>query len=196
MAIHETAFVHPTAVVDDGAEVGENSKIWHFSHVMSGARIGAECSFGQGCFVAGGVRVGSGVRVQNNVSLFDGVVLEDDVFVGPSAVFTNVTNPRAHVSRRSEYQRTVAQAGATIGANATITPGRTLGRHSFVAAGAVVVHDVPDYALVMGVPAERVGWMSRHGKRLVFDTEGFATCSATGERYRLMLDGNVVRLEP
>lgn len=189
-----TIFIHPTAVVEDGAEIGEGTKIWHFCHVMAGARIGEQCSFGQGCFVAAGARVGSGVRVQNNVSLYDGVVLEDDVFVGPSAVFTNVTNPRAPVSRRAEYQRTVVGRGATIGANATIMPGRRLGVYSFVAAGAVVVYDVPDFALVMGMPAGQTGWMSRHGRKLVFDEEGLATCPGTGERYRLMLDGSVVPL--
>lgn len=195
MAIHPSAFVHPSAVVDDGATLGENTKVWHFCHVMAGAQIGDESSLGQGCFVAAGVRVGNGVRVQNNVSLFDGVVLEDDVFVGPSAVFTNVMNPRAAVSRRAEYQRTVVGRGATIGANATITPGRTLGSHCFVAAGAVVTTNVPAFALVQGVPAKQTGWMSRFGKRLVFDADDMATCSATGERYRRMLDGNVVVLE-
>lgn len=187
-------FIHPTAVVDDGAQIGDGTKIWHFCHVMAGARIGEQCSFGQGCFVAAGARVGSGVRVQNNVSLYDGVVLEDDVFVGPSAVFTNVTNPRAPVSRRAEYQRTVVGRGATIGANATIMPGRRLGVYCFVAAGAVVVYDVPDFALVMGMPAAQTGWMSRHGRKLTFDEDGLATCPGTGERYRLMLDGNVVPL--
>jgi len=192
MAIHPSAFVHPTAVVDEGADIGEGSKIWHFSHVMAGARIGDQCSLGQGCFVAAGVRVGNGVRVQNNVSLYDGVVLEDDVFVGPCAVFTNVVNPRAAVSRRAEYQRTVVRRGASIGANATVLPGRTLGQYSFIAAGAVVVYDVPDFALIVGTPGEHTGWMSRHGRKLAFDEEGMATCPGTGERYRRMLDGTVV----
>ncbi len=187
-----SVFIHPTAVVDEGAVIGEGTKIWHFCHVMAGARIGDQCSFGQGCYVAAGVQVGNGVRVQNNVSLYDGVVLEDDVFVGPSAVFTNVTNPRAAVSRRAEYQRTLVRRGASIGANATIMPGRRLGEYCFVAAGAVVVHDVPDFALVIGMPAQRTGWMSRHGRKLTFDDDGMATCPGTGERYRLMLDGTVV----
>jgi len=188
------AFIHPTAVVDQGARIGDETRIWHFCHVMAGAEIGAQCSLGQGCFVSAGARVGSGVRVQNNVSLYDGVVLEDEVFIGPCAVFTNVTNPRAAVSRRAEYQRTVVKRGATVGANATVMPGRTLGRYCFVAAGAVVVHDVPDFALVMGVPARQTGWMSRHGRKLTFDAEGFATCPGSGQRYRLMVDGSVVEL--
>lgn len=187
--------IHPTAVVDAGAVIGDDTSIWHFCHVMAGARIGARCSFGQGCFVAAGARVGNGVRVQNHVSLYDGVVIEDEVFIGPCAVFTNVANPRAAVSRRAEYQRTVARRGATIGANATVTPGRTLGRHCFVAAGAVVVHDVPDFALVMGVPARQAGWISRHGRTLVFGDDGMATCPGSGERYRLMNDGTVVELD-
>ena len=188
------AFIHPTAVVDEGARIGDETRIWHFCHVMAGAEIGAQCSLGQGCFVSAGARMGSGVRVQNNVSLYDGVVLEDEVFIGPCAVFTNVTNPRAAVSRRAEYQRTVVKRGATVGANATVMPGRTLGRYCFVAAGAVVVHDVPDFALVMGVPARQTGWMSRHGRKLTFDAEGFATCPGSGQRYRLMVDGSVVEL--
>ena len=188
------AFIHPTAVVDQGARIGDETRIWHFCHVMAGAEIGPQCSLGQGCFVSAGARVGSGVRVQNNVSLYDGVVLEDEVFIGPCAVFTNVTNPRAAVSRRAEYQRTVVKRGATVGANATVMPGRTLGRYCFVAAGAVVVHDVPDFALVMGVPARQTGWMSRHGRKLTFDGEGFATCPGSGQRYRLMVDGSVVEL--
>ncbi|MBI3207094.1 MAG: N-acetyltransferase [Myxococcales bacterium] len=189
------AFVHPTAVVDEGARIGDETHVWHFCHVMAGAEIGSQSSLGQGCFVAAGARVGNGVRVQNNVSLYDGVVIEDEVFIGPCAVFTNVTNPRAAVSRRAEYQRTVVKRGATVGANATVMPGRTLGRHSFVAAGAVVVHDVPDFALVIGVPARQTGWMSRHGRKLTFDAEGLATCPGSGQRYRLMIDGSVVELE-
>ncbi len=181
--------IHPTAVVDEGAVVGEGTKIWHFCHVMSGAVIGRGCVLGQNCYVGGSVRVGDRVKVQNNVSLYDGVVIENDVFVGPSAVFTNVESPRAHVSRKAEYQQTLVQRGATIGANATILPGVTLGAHCFVAAGAVVTADVADFALVMGVPARRVGWMSRHGERLEFDAEGRAVCAATGERYRRVGEG-------
>jgi UDP-2-acetamido-3-amino-2,3-dideoxy-glucuronate N-acetyltransferase len=177
--------IHPSAVVDPGAVIGAGTKIWHFCHVSSGALIGQDCMLGQGCFVGGAVRVGNRVKVQNHVSLYDGVVVEDDVFIGPSAVFTNVVNPRAHVSRRTEYQPTLVRAGATIGANATILPGVTLGEHCFVAAGAVVTVDVRDFALVMGVPAREVGWISRHGARFELDASGQGSCPATGERYVL-----------
>jgi UDP-2-acetamido-3-amino-2,3-dideoxy-glucuronate N-acetyltransferase len=185
------AFVHPTAVVDAGAELGEGVKIWHFCHVMAAARIGADSQLGQGCHVGPGVRIGACVRVQNNVSVYQGVELEDDVFVGPSAVFTNVMNPRAHVSRRHEFRHTLVRRGATIGANATILPGVTLGEYCFVGAGAVVRADVPAFALVVGAPARAVGWMSRHGERLEFH-EGVAVCPATDERY--VLEGGGVRL--
>ncbi len=184
------AFIHPTAVVDNGAVIGAGARIWHFCHVMGGAVIGEGSSIGQNCFVAAGVRVGVRVKVQNNVSLYEGVELEDEVFVGPSAVFTNVMNPRAAVSRRSEYRPTRVRRGATIGANATLLPGVTLGEYCFVGAGALVRRDVGAYELVGGVPAERLGWMSRHGARLEFDAEGSATCPVTGERYRLA-DGYV-----
>ncbi len=183
--------IHETACVDQGASVGEGTKIWHFCHVMPGALIGRDSSLGQNCFVAGSVRVGDRVRVQNNVSLYDGVIVEDDVFIGPSAVFTNVVNPRASVARKSEYRRTLVKRGATIGANATILPGVTLGEHCFVAAGAVVTRDVPAYTLVKGVPARAAGWISEHGDNLGFDDQGEATCPATGRRY-LLRDGRVV----
>lgn len=178
-------FAHPTAVVADGAEVGAGTKIWHFSHIMSGARIGRSCSFGQNCHVAPGVVVGDGVKVQNNVSLYTGTVVEDFVFLGPSAVLTNVTNPRAEVDRHGLYETTRLRRGASIGANATIVCGVTVGRYAFVAAGAVVTADVPDYALMVGVPARRVGWMSRHGVPLGEpDTDGVSTCPESGLRYR------------
>jgi UDP-2-acetamido-3-amino-2,3-dideoxy-glucuronate N-acetyltransferase len=180
--------IHPSAVVDEGASIGEGTKIWHFCHVMSGAAIGSGCVLGQNCFVGGAVRIGNGVKLQNNVSLYDGVVLGDDVFVGPSAVFTNVVNPRAHVSRKADYRQTLVKRGATIGANATILPGVTLGEHCLVAAGAVVTADVPDFALAVGVPARRVGWVSRHGERLALDARGQGSCPATGERYVLEND--------
>src|SRR5579872_6739544 len=151
-------FVHESSYVDAGAEIGPGTKIWHFCHVMGGARIGAHCSLGQNVVVMPGTRLGDNVKVQNNVSLYEGVALEDDVFCGPSCVFTNVINPRAHVSRKAEFKRTVARRGATIGANATIVCGHELGCFSFVAAGAVVTRDVPDFALVAGVPARRIGW--------------------------------------
>ena len=162
----DAAYVHPSAVVDEGAEIGAGTKIWHFCHVMPGARIGPGCSFGQNCYVASGVTIGANVRVQNNVSVYEGVVLEDDVFVGPSAVFTNVNNPRAAFPRKDEYRPTVVEAGASIGANATIVCGHRIGRAAFVAAGAVVTRDVPAHALVAGVPAERIGWMCPCGERL------------------------------
>lgn len=184
--------IHESAVVEPGARIGARTAIWHFCHVMGGAEIGADCSFGQGCFVAAGVRVGARVRVQNHVSLFDGVTLADEVFVGPGAVFTNVMNPRAQISRRHEYRPTRVLHGATIGANATILPGVTIGEHAFVAAGALVRRDVGAFELVAGVPATRRGWMSRHGERLIPDEEGRARCPATGERY--WLDGGVMAL--
>ncbi|HTQ06397.1 MAG TPA: acyltransferase [Polyangiaceae bacterium] len=179
--------IHPTAVVDPGAELGPGAQVWHFCHVMPGARIGARSMLGQGCFVGGGVRVGSGVRVQNHVSLFEGVELEDEVFVGPGVVFTNVVNPRAAFPKRDEFRRTLVRRGATIGANATILPGVVLGEYSFVGAGALVRDDVPDHALVVGVPARPSGFVSRRGERLEF-SDGVATCTATGERYALADD--------
>lgn len=182
-SIHSTAFVHDSAVVDEGAVLDAHVKVWHFSHVMSGAVVGEGSSLGQNAFVASGVHIGKGVKVQNNVSIYEGVVIEDDVFLGPSCVFTNVRNPRSAVNRRGDYETTRAKRGATVGANATIRCGVTLGQHSFVAAGAVVTHDVPDHALVAGVPAQHIGWMSAHGSRLHFDAEGRATCAETGQIY-------------
>ncbi|MCB9559526.1 MAG: N-acetyltransferase [Kofleriaceae bacterium] len=185
-------FVHPSAVVDPGATIGPGTRIWHFVHVMPEARIGARCVIGQGCFV-GPVTIGDGCRIQNNVSVFDGVTLEDEVFVGPSAVFTNVNNPRAHVSRRHEFARTVVKRGASIGANATIVCGVTIGEHAFIGAGAVVRHDVAPHAVVVGVPAGWIGWMCRCGERLPHaDGTGRMTCAACGERYRTR-DGGVAR---
>ena len=181
---------HETAVVDEGASIGEGTRIWHFCHVSAGARIGARCSFGQGCFVADGVVIGDGVKVQNQVSIYAGTTIEDDVFLGPSCVLTNVSNPRSQVSRRALYEPTVIRRGATVGANATVVCGATLGRYAFVAAGAVVTGDVPDYALMMGVPARRVGWMSRHGHRLALEAVGDqAACPESGLRYRMTEDG-------
>ncbi len=160
---HQPFFVHPSAYVDDGAEMGAGTKIWHFCHVMKGARIGRNCVLGQNVNVDAGVVVGDRVKIQNNVSLYTGVAVEDDVFLGPSCVFTNVTNPRSQVNRHRLYEKTLVRRGATIGANATIVCGTTMGRYCFVAAGSVVTKDVPDYALVMGNPARQKGWMSRHG---------------------------------
>lgn len=177
-------FVHATAVVDPEAELGAGVRIWHFCHVMKRAVLGEGSQLGQGCFVGEGVRIGARVRVQNNVSLYEGVELEDDVFVGPSVVFTNVLNPRAHVSRRREFRRTLVRTGASLGANATILPGVTLGSYCMIGAGSVVLSDVRAFAVVVGSPAREVGWMSRHGERLEF-AHGHAVCPATGERYRL-----------
>ncbi len=187
-----SATIHPSAIVDAGAELGEGTHVWHFSHVCAGARIGAGCSLGQGVFVGNDVVIGRGVKVQNNVSVYDAVTLEDEVFCGPSVVFTNVMNPRAAVPRKHEYRRTLVRRGASLGANSTIVCGVTVGQHAFVGAGAVVTKDVPDFALVAGVPARQIGWMSRHGERLRFDATGDARCPATGERYRR--DGGRVHL--
>lgn len=179
--------VHPSAIVDPGAQLGDGCRVWHFVHICAAARIGRDCSFGQGVYVGNDVVIGDNVKVQNNVSVYDAVTLEDDVFCGPSMVFTNVYNPRSAVVRKAEYRRTLVQQGATLGANCTIVCGVTIGRHAFVAAGAVVNRDVPDFALVAGVPARHIGWMSRHGERLglPLDGECEARCPHTGERYRL-----------
>ncbi|MCB1091260.1 MAG: N-acetyltransferase [Verrucomicrobiae bacterium] len=174
---------HPTAVIDDGAVIGDGTAIWHFSHICSGARIGEGCSFGQNTMVAGGVTIGNRVKVQNNVSIYTGAEIEDEVFLGPSCVLTNVTNPRSQVSRRSLYETTRIRRGATVGANATIVCGITLGRYAFVAAGAVVASDVPDYGFVMGVPGRLAGYISRHGHRLQFDADQRAACPESGLRY-------------
>ena len=176
--------IHPTAIVDDGAVLGTDCRVWHFVHISAGARIGAGCSFGQNVFVANDVVIGDNVKIQNNVSVYDAVTLEDDVFCGPSVVFTNVHNPRAAVVRKHEYRPTRVKRGATLGANCTIVCGTTIGRHAFVGAGAVVSRDVADFALVVGVPAKAIGWMSRHGERLTF-VDGQAACPTTGERYVL-----------
>jgi len=173
--------VHESAYVDDGATIGAGTRVWHFCHVLGGAVIGERCSLGQNVVVMNGTRVGNNVKVQNNVSIYEGVELEDDVFCGPSMVFTNVVNPRSHVSRRHEYQRTLVRRGATIGANATIVCGTTLGEYAFVGAGAVVTADVAAHALVVGVPARRVGWMCQCGERLADSGEG--TCAACGSIY-------------
>jgi UDP-2-acetamido-3-amino-2,3-dideoxy-glucuronate N-acetyltransferase len=179
--------IHPTAIIDEGAQIGEGSRIWHWVHICSGARIGTDCSFGQNVFVGNDVVIGNNVKVQNNVSVYDAVTLEDDVFCGPSLVFTNVYNPRSAVTRKEEYRRTLIQRGATLGANSTIVCGVTVGAYAFVGAGAVVNDDVPDYALVVGVPARQIGWMSQHGERLYLPLTGNAesVCAQTGQRYRL-----------
>ena len=177
--------VHPSAVVDEGAEIGAGTKIWHFAHVCSGAVIGVNCSFGQNTMVAPGVSVGSNVKVQNNVSIYTGTIVEDDVFLGPSCVLTNISNPRSQVSRRSLYEETLIRRGATIGANATIVCGTTIGRYAFISAGAVVTKDVPDYAMILGVPGLQRGWMSRHGHPLKEkDEDGRFLCPESGYRYQ------------
>ena len=179
--------VHASAIVDDGAILGQDCRVWHFAHISAGARIGARCSFGQNVFVANDVRIGDNVKIQNNVSVYDAVTLEDDVFCGPSMVFTNVYNPRSAVTRKDEYRRTLVKRGATLGANCTIVCGTTIGRYAFIGAGAVVNRSVPDFALMLGVPARQAGWMSRHGERLDLPLtgDGEASCPHTNDRYTL-----------
>jgi UDP-2-acetamido-3-amino-2,3-dideoxy-glucuronate N-acetyltransferase len=179
-------FLHPTAVVDEGAEIGAGVHIWHFCHLMPGCRIGADCNLGQSVFVGAGVVLGRNVKVQNNVSLYEGVICEDDVFLGPSMVFTNVINPRSAINRKSEYRPTYVRRGATIGANATIICGNEVGAYAFVGAGAVVTKPVPPYALVVGSPARQIGWMSAQGGRLHFGPDGMAVCPVNGSRYELI----------
>jgi UDP-2-acetamido-3-amino-2,3-dideoxy-glucuronate N-acetyltransferase len=185
--------IHPSAIIDDDVSIGRGTRVWHFCHVSSGARIGAGCTLGQNVFVASGVRIGNNVKIQNNVSVYEGVELDDDVFCGPSCVFTNVGNPRSQVSRRGQYTRTKVGRGATIGANATIVCGATIGRYAFIGAGAVVTKGaVPDYALMLGVPAAQHGWMSRHGHRLPSpDAEGIMRCPESGWCYREVSPGVV-----
>lgn len=190
MAENHAFTAHPTAVIDEGCTIGEGTRIWHFSHIMPGCTIGRNCNLGQNVVVSPQVVLGDNVKVQNNVSIYTGVICEDDVFLGPSMVFTNVINPRSAVVRKHEYRSTRVGRGATIGANATVVCGHDIGRYAFIGAGAVVTRDVPDFALVMGNPARQTGWMSTHGHRLKFDSEGMATCPETGERYRLQ-DGRV-----
>jgi len=181
------ASIHPSAIVDEGAQIGEGSRVWHWVHISAGARIGKGCNLGQNVFVANRVVIGNNVKIQNNVSVYDEVTLEDDVFCGPSMVFTNVYNPRSQFSRKDDYRKTLVRQGATLGANCTIVCGVTIGRHAFVGAGAVVNRDVPDFALMLGVPARQAGWMSRFGERLKLPLkgDGEATCPHTGERYLL-----------
>ena len=178
-------FVHPSSYIDQPCKVGDGTRIWHFCHVMTGASIGSNCSLGQNVMVSSGVTIGDNVKIQNNVSIYAGVTIEDDAFLGPSCVFTNVVNPRSQINRKSEYLPTVVRRGATIGANATIVCGATIGRYAFIGAGATVRGDVPDYALMLGVPAVKKGWMSRHGSRLSTpDADGIMRCPLSGWRYR------------
>jgi UDP-2-acetamido-3-amino-2,3-dideoxy-glucuronate N-acetyltransferase len=178
-------FVHPTAVVDEGCEIGAGTKIWHFSHIMPGCKLGDNCNIGQNVVISPEVVLGKNVKVQNNVSLYAGVTCGDDVFLGPSCVFTNVTNPRSAVNRRGQYSKTHVGRGASIGANATIVCGHDIGEFAFIGAGAVVTKDVPAYALLVGNPARQLGWMSEYGHRLTFNEKGIATCPETGEKYKL-----------
>jgi UDP-2-acetamido-3-amino-2,3-dideoxy-glucuronate N-acetyltransferase len=186
-------FAHETAVIDEGCSIGKGSRIWHFTHIMRGCEIGEGCNMGQNVVVSPQVKLGRNVKVQNNVSIYTGVICEDDVFLGPSMVFTNVVNPRSHILRRDQYQQTLVKRGASIGANATIVCGHTIGEFAFIGAGAVVTKDVPPYALVVGNPGRQVGWMSEFGHRLNFDARGFALCPESGERYKFT-DGKVINL--
>ncbi len=184
-------FAHETAVIDEPCKIGKGTKIWHFSHVMKNAEIGEECNLGQNVVVSPDVVLGNNVKVQNNISIYTGVICEDDVFLGPSMVFTNVTNPRSAVVRRDQYEKTLVKKGASIGANATIVCGHTIGEFAFVGAGAVVIRDVKPYALVVGNPAKQIGWMSEYGHRLHFDEDNIAVCPESKDRYRL--EGDTVK---
>ena len=187
-------FAHETAVIDDGCTIGSGTKIWHFSHIMPCCEIGEKCNIGQNVVISPNVILGSNVKVQNNVSIYTGVICEDDVFLGPSMVFTNVINPRSSVIRKDEYARTLVKKGASIGANATIVCGHDIGSFAFIGAGAVVTKEVPDYALVVGNPARQIGWMSEFGHRLEFGADGLAMCPGNGDTYKLE-KGRVIKLE-
>ncbi|HTF82287.1 MAG TPA: acyltransferase [Cytophagales bacterium] len=182
---HNNFYAHPSSYIDEGCEIGEGTKIWHFSHIMSHSKLGRNCNIGQNVVISPQVILGDNVKVQNNVSIYTGVVCEDDVFLGPSSVFTNVINPRSAINRKNEYAKTYVRKGATIGANATIVCGHEIGSYAFIGAGAVVTKSVPAYALVMGNPARQTGWMSEHGHKLKFDNEGSALCPESGEKYKL-----------
>ncbi len=187
-------FAHETAIIDEGCQIGAGTKIWHFSHIMSHCVIGERCNIGQNVVISPEVVLGNNVKIQNNVSVYTGVTCEDDVFLGPSMVFTNVTNPRSAVNRRNQYAKTHVGKGATIGANATVVCGHDIGAFAFIGAGAVVTKTIPPYALVVGNPSRQIGWMSEYGHRLQFDKDGFATCPESGERYQLK-DGKVTKIE-
>jgi UDP-2-acetamido-3-amino-2,3-dideoxy-glucuronate N-acetyltransferase len=183
-------FIHESSYIDENVKIGEGTKIWHFCHVLSDTKIGKNCSFGQNCVIGPKVNIGDGVKVQNNVSIYEGVEIEDDVFLGPSCVFTNVINPRAFIQRKDEFKKTLLKKGCSIGANATIVCGVSIGRYALIGAGAVVVKDVPDFALVVGVPARQIGWVDKAGNRLEFDENGIAIDSYDGTKYKLE-DGKV-----
>jgi UDP-2-acetamido-3-amino-2,3-dideoxy-glucuronate N-acetyltransferase len=186
-------FAHETAVIDEGCIIGKGSKIWHFTHIMNGSEIGERCNIGQNVVVSPEVKLGRNVKVQNNVSIYTGVICDDDVFLGPSMVFTNVINPRSQIIRKDNYLTTIVEKGASIGANATIICGVIIGRYAFIGAGAVVTKDVKPFALVVGNPARQTGWMSEFGHKLIFDEKGFAICPESGDRYRLE-HGNVTKI--
>jgi UDP-2-acetamido-3-amino-2,3-dideoxy-glucuronate N-acetyltransferase len=186
-------FAHETAIIDEGSEIGEGTKIWHFSHVMTSCKIGKNCNLGQNVVISPQVTLGNNVKVQNNVSIYTGVTCEDDVFLGPSVVFTNVVNPRSAINRRGQYAKTIVKRGVSIGANATIVCGHDIGEYAFIGAGAVVTKNIPAYALVIGNPARQVGWMSEYGHKLIFNTSGLAVCPESQEKYQLK-DGVVTKL--
>lgn len=187
-------FAHETAVIDEGTRIGKGTKIWHFSHIMTGSEIGENCNIGQNVVISPGVKLGKNVKVQNNVSIYTGVVCDDDVFLGPSMVFTNIVNPRSAIIRKDSYVSTLVEKGASIGANSTIVCGNRIGKYSFIGAGAVVTKDVKPYALVVGNPARQTGWMSEYGHKLQFDDNGFAICTESGEKYKIQ-DGNVIKVD-
>ncbi len=188
-------FAHESAIIDEGCRIGKGTRIWHFSHIMKGCVIGENCNLGQNVVISPDVILGRNVKVQNNVSIYTGVICEDDVFLGPSMVFTNVINPRSHILRRDQYQTTLVKHGASIGANATIVCGNEIGEFAFIGAGTVVTKDVPAYALIVGNPGHHIGWMSEYGHRLHFDVDGVAICPESLEKYQLSIDGKVVKLE-
>jgi UDP-2-acetamido-3-amino-2,3-dideoxy-glucuronate N-acetyltransferase len=186
-------FAHETAVIDEGTKIGKGTKIWHFTHIMTGSEIGENCNIGQNVVISPGVKLGRNVKVQNNVSIYTGVVCDDDVFLGPSMVFTNIINPRSAIIRKDSYISTIVEKGASIGANSTIICGNRIGKYSFIGAGAVVTKEVKPYALVVGNPARQTGWMSEYGQKLRFDDKGLATCPESGEKYRIQ-EGNVIKV--
>lgn len=185
MSEEQKYFSHETAIIDEGCQIGEGTKIWHFSHIMKDCEIGEKCNIGQNVVISPGVVLGNNVKVQNNVSIYTGVICEDDVFLGPSMVFTNITNPRSAIIRRDQYAKTIVKKGASIGANATIVCGHDIGEYAFIGAGAVVTKNVPAYALLVGNPARQMGWMSEYGHRLEFDANGIATCPEGNDKYKL-----------